>query len=1032
MLGLFILMIPFALSAQNISVSGTVHDSNNEPLPGVNVVQTGTTNGTITDLDGKYTISVPSDATLTFSYIGFTNHVENVNGRTTIPPITLESDDKEIEQVVVVGYGTQRKSDLTGSVASVGGDEMKNRATSDAAAALQGKAAGVQVLTNSGAPGKGAEIRVRGVSSNSGSLGPLLIVDGLKVDNIQYLDPEMIESMEILKDAASAAIYGAEAGNGVVLITTKNGTKSKDGQIFYNAQFSLSSLSGKLDVMNASQYLDYGTRAEVSKITEGYKQWQQGNGKTVDWADEVFEPTWNSRHTVGFQGGNDRGSYYLALNHVKTNGIFVGNKDTYRRLSAQINGDYKIKKWLTVGTNNSIEKWETKSISQQSDNGSALLAAITSDPFFGPLCDDESQLTAKQQAALADARDPNRDETKPITAVLANSKGQYYRISPISGESQSANPFIQRDRADGKDDGINLRGTAYLNFNPIEGLVFTSRFGYRIGQSNGHNYQFPFIANDFVKQDVYQLDASANTNYYFQWENFVNYNKTFAEKHAVGAMAGMSWEERHSDNVSFTLKGTKILARGYAENNRYGEYAWDGDECTKTVHNLPGESKNMSYYGRLTYAFDNKYSVQFNIRADAFDSSKLPADSRWGIFPSFSAGWTLSNESFISDNISTDILSFLKIRGSWGRNGNINVLSGYPYAVVMNVAEDKYQYDDTGVFTSTSVPNGMPNPDLKWETSDQIDLGFDARFLNSRLTIGFDWYKKTTKDLIVNVKPVIESGIGSTSINAGEVENTGIEMELGWKDKIAKDLHYSVSANFATLKNELTWLSPRADGGKIPGVGLQGSKIVTQCTEGEPLWYFYGYETVGLDDEGHAKFKDQNGDEKIDTKDYVNIGCGLPKFTYGLTINVDYKGFDLLIFGSGVAGNKILVQGFRTDRPYCNNYAWYYENAGKKFPVPEKAGWSKDVFSSDMTIFDGSYFKIKTLQLGYTLPANISKKAFISNMRVFASLENFFTFTKYIGLDPEAASANSSNQLGIDFGTYPTAKQVVFGVNVTF
>ena len=313
MLGLFILMIPFALSAQ-ISVSGTVLDSNNEPLPGVNVVQTGTTNGTITDLDGKYTISVPSDATLTFSYIGFTNHVENVNGRSTIPAIVLESDDAEIEQVVVVGYGTQRKSDLTGSVASVGGDEMKNRATSDAAAALQGKAAGVQVLTNSGAPGTGAEIRVRGMSSNTGNLGPLLIVDGLKVDNIQYLDPEMIESMEILKDAASAAIYGAQAGNGVVLITTKNGKKSKDGQIFYNAQFSLSSLSRDLDVMNATQYLDYGTRAGVSKITEGYNNWD--GGKTVNWQDEVFEPTWNSRHTVGFQGGNDRGTYYLGLNHV--------------------------------------------------------------------------------------------------------------------------------------------------------------------------------------------------------------------------------------------------------------------------------------------------------------------------------------------------------------------------------------------------------------------------------------------------------------------------------------------------------------------------------------------------------------------------------------------------------------------------------------------------------------------------------------------------------------------------------------------
>jgi len=539
MLGLFILMIPFALSAQ-ISVSGTVLDSNNEPLPGVNVVQTGTTNGTITDLDGKYTISVPSNATLTFSYIGFTNHVENVNGRTNIPPVVLESDDKEIEQVVVVGYGTQRKSDLTGSVASVGGDDMKNRATSDAAAALQGKAAGVQVLTNSGAPGTGSEIRVRGMSSNSGSLGPLLIVDGLKVDNIQYLDPEMIESMEILKDAASAAIYGAQAGNGVVLITTKNGAKSKDGQVFYNAQFSLSSLSRDLDVMNAAQYLDYGTRAGVSKITEGYNKW---DGRVVNWQDEVFEPTWNSRHTVGFQGGNDRGTYYLALNHVKTDGIFVGNKDTYRRLSAQINGDYKIKKWLTVGTNNSIEKWETRSVSQQSDNGSALLAAITSDPFFGPLCDNESQLTPKQQAALDDQRNPDRDPEKPITAVLANEDGRYYRISPISGESQSSNPFIQRDRSVGKNSGINLRGTAFLNFNPIDGLVYTSRLGYRIGQSNSHNYQFPFIANDFVKQDVYQMDDAANNNYFYQWENFINYNKTFAEKHAVGAMVGMSWEE---------------------------------------------------------------------------------------------------------------------------------------------------------------------------------------------------------------------------------------------------------------------------------------------------------------------------------------------------------------------------------------------------------------------------------------------------------------------------------------------------------
>ena len=1005
-------MIPFALNAQNISVSGTVLDSNNEPLPGVNVVQTGTTNGTITDLDGKYTISVPSNATLTFSYIGFTNHVENVNGRSTIPAVVLESDDKEIEQVVVVGYGTQRKSDLTGSVASVSSDDMKNRATSDAAAALQGKAAGVQVLTNSGAPGKGAEIRVRGMSSNSGNLGPLLIVDGLKVDNIQYLDPEMIESMEILKDAASAAIYGAQAGNGVVLITTKNGGKSKDGNIFYNGQWSLSSLSRDLKVMNAKQYIEYCKEADIAKYKDNIDKW---DGKEVSWQDEVFEPTWNSRHTVGFQGGNDRGNYFLALNHVKNDGIFKGSKDKYTRLSVQMNGDYKIKKWLTVGTNNSIEKWETKSVSQQSDNGTALLAAITSDPLFGPLCENESQLTEKQKLALENG-----------VTVLANEDGKYYRISPISGESQSANPFIQRDKQKTYSDGINLRGLAYLSFHPIDGLEYTSRFGYRTGQGNRHNYEFPFRGNDFVYKDTYTIEARADVSYYYQWENYITYNKTFAEKHTVSAMGGMAFEASHSDNVNGSSSGEDILS-GYADNFQYLNYV--KADASKSFGNAPDDHRNTSYFARLGYTFDNRYSLQFNFRADAFDSSKLPKDARWGKFPSFSAGWTISNESFIKDNISTDILSFLKLRGSWGKNGNINVLSGYPYAAVMNVNEDFYQYDDAGTPSYSSVPNGMPNPDLKWEESEQLDFGLDARFLNSRLTLGLDWYKKTTKGLLVSVNPVVETGIGTTTINAGDVLNQGLEMELGWKDKIGKDFHYSINFNMATLKNELSYLTPMVN--EIRGTGLQGSGIYTRCSEGEPLWYFYGYRFSHLED-GAAKFKDLNGDGEWNDDDRENLGNGLPTFTYGFTLNLEYKGIDLLVFGTGVSGNKILPQAYRVDRAYCNNYAWFYEHSGKDFPSPAKGGWSKDAYSSDLTVFDGKYFKFKTIQLGYTLPANITKKAFISNMRVYASLENFITITKYIGLDPEAASANSSNSLGIDMGTYPTAKQVVFGINVTF
>lgn len=1011
LLGLLTLLFPFALSAQNITVSGKVFDSStNEPLVGVTVVQTGTQNGTITDMDGNYSISCPGDASLTFSYIGYITNTVFVNGKTTLP-VYLDTDDKTLDEIVVIGYGTQRKSDLTGSVASVGEDDMKNRSTSDAAAALQGKAAGVQVLTNSGAPGKGSEIRVRGVSSNSGSLGPLLIVDGLKVDNIQYLDPEMIESMEILKDAASAAIYGAQAGNGVVLITTKNGSKSKDGTIFYNGQWSLSSLSRDLDVMDAATYGRYCEEAEVGKYKENIGLW---NGKEVKWQDEVFEPTWNSRHTLGFQGGNDRGSYYVALNHVKHNGIFVGDKDTYKRFSLQVNGDYKIKKWLTVGTNSSLEKWETKSVSQQSDNGSALLAAVTSDPLFGPLVDNNDQLTPGQLDAIKKGID-----------VIKNEDGIYYRVSPISGESQSSNPFIQRDKNESKSGGINFRGLAYLNFNPIEGLVYTSRFGYRVAQSNSHDYDWPYYANDFNKRETYRIAAAANTSYYYSWENFANYNKTFAEQHTIGLMAGMSFEKSYSDNVSGSSEAADVLTNT-APNFRYLDYV--KADASKNFSNKPDEHANISYFGRVSYSFDNRYSIQANFRADAFDTSKLPHGS-WGYFPSFSAGWTVSNESFIKDNISTDVLSFLKIRGSWGKNGNVNVLDNYPYVAVMSVSEDKFIKND-GTIVYTSVPNGMPNPDLTWETSEQIDLGFDARFLNSRLTIGLDWYKKTTRDLLVTVAPVVETGIGSTTINAGDVENKGLEIELGWKDKIGSDFHYSINANLATLKNEMTYLTPMVD--DIRGAGLQGSDIYTRCAEGEPLWHFWGYKTNGLNPDGTVNYVDKNGDDVINADDKFNIGCGLPKVTYGFTLHADYKGIDFTLFATGVAGNKILPQAYRVDRPYCNNYSWFYDNAGSKFPSPAKGGWTKEVYSSDMTIFDGSYFKIKTIQLGYTLPKNVVSKVYISNMRVFASLENFFTFTKYIGLDPETASANSTNSLGIDMGTYPTAKQVVFGVNVTF
>ena len=1007
--------------AQNRSISGTVVDGSGAPVIGATVMVVGNNSiGTVTNADGAFSLSVPAGANIAVSCIGYATQTVPV-GNQTIFNFILEEDTEFLEETVVIGYGVQRKSDLTGAVASVNEADFTNRSTSDAASALMGKAAGVQILTSSGAPGSGSSIRVRGFSSNSGNLGPLLIVDGLKVDNIQYLDPEMIESMEILKDAASAAIYGAEAGNGVVLITTKTGKGVRDGRVFYNAQFSLSTLAHKLDVMNADEYIafgkDYGWLSDAMLESINYKK-----GFNVDWGSEVFEPTWNSRHTVGFQGGNDRGNLFISINNVDDNGIFAGDKDTYKRLSVQVNADYKIKPWLTVSTNNSIEKWSTHAVSQHSDNGSALLAAITSSPLESPrgTYDD---LTLDMKAAIANG-----------TKVLQDAEtGLYWTVSRL-GETQGGSPFVRRDADNSTSSGINIRGTLSANLTPFKGLVFTSRFGYRINQSNSHNFTEPYYCSPFINATLYSISAGNSTGHYYQWENFANYNVTIARKHALGVMAGMSYIESNNDNISTSASGADILT-GYEPNFQYMSYLLSGDGVTKNISNAPGRSASLSYFGRLTYSYDNRYQFQANFRADAFDSSKLSKQARWGYFPSFSAGWTISNEPFFRDNVNRDKFNFLKLRASWGRNGNVNVLSGYRYATTINYSSTWYQWDvDSPTLSYGSTPNGIANPNLKWETSEQIDLGLDARFLNNRLSLGIDWYKKTTEDLLVNVSLSSALGVSSTTMNAGSVENKGLELELTWKDTVG-DFSYSVSGNFSTLKNKVTYLDPTLS--RIGGTVPQGSRFGTYFEVGYPVWYMRGLKGTGIDPAtGEPQFEDITGDGKADTDDFQMIGLGIPDYTYGLTVNLAWKNFDMVIFGNGVGGNEIFPSSWRTDRPHCNTYSWYWNNswkqAGDNAKFPGTTYWNQDTFSSTFNLFNGSYFKIKQIQLGYTLPKSLVSKIAISNLRVYTSLENFFCFTSYPGLDPETATNGSASGIGIDMGTFPTAKQVIFGVNLSF
>lgn len=1014
------------LAAQNRAISGTVRDAEGQPVIGAAVVVAGQQSlGVMTDTDGKYAFSVPAGATIEVSCIGYVSQTAKVGSKSTYDFILAE-DSQLLEETVVIGYGVQKKSDLTGSVASVKSTDLMNRSTTDAAAALQGKAAGVQILNNSGAPGSGAQIRVRGYSSNSGSIGPLLIVDGLKVDNIQYLDPSMIANMEILKDAASAAIYGAEAGNGVVLITTKSGAaQNGTANISYSASFTNQRLGKKAELFDAFEYIDY--QKAIGNVTDELLVANKWDGQNHDWFDAVFAPSWAQQHAVTFSGGNNKGHFFSSLNYVKNDGIVKGDKDVYKRLSAQINADYSLFKWFTVGTNTSIEKWETKSVSGSS-YGSMLNSVMSLDPLTPAYYSRIEDCTPGMQQHYADGdiilRDPNHNN-------------DFYATSRWLDEA-TGNPLLQRDRTDSYGGGLNVRGSLFANVTPLKGLVYTSRFGYRIAQSSSHSYSTPYWATPMANAVEYNISANVNTSYYYQWENFVNYNQTFGE-HSIGAMAGMSYIENNYDNASMSSSGKDIL-QYYLPQYQYISYL--KKDAVKNMSNAPGRSASIAYFGRLSYSYADRYSLQANFRADAFDSSKLSKQNRWGYFPSVSAGWTISNESFVKDNVDRSILSFLKIRGSWGINGNISVLNGYPYTATISVNGQWYQYNPstgTGELTYGSGPTELANPDLKWETSEQIDLGLDARMFNSRLTLGFDWYRKMTRDLLISIAPVPEIGVKSTYVNAGNVLNTGVELELDWKDSIG-DFTYSVNANMATLRNEVLSLHkavPRIEN-MVSGLNNQ---VRSAFEAGYPIWYFRGYKYAGVDSETGAPLY-YNADGKVvdsvKDNDRQFIGKAIPDATYGITINLGYKGFDFSVFGTGTIGNDIFSMLYSADRPKTNSLTHFWRNSWKtpggdaKYPESGKVANDWIFWSSSASVFNGSYFKFKQIQLGYTLPRNLTRKVMINDLRLYVSLDDFFTISSYPGCDPETATTGNSGTMGYDLGTYPTMKKVIMGVNLTF
>ena len=1012
--------------AQPVKINGFVLDDAGLPVIGSAVLQQGTTNGAATDLDGAFALSVPKGATVEVSYIGYETQTFVVSDETTYN-IVLKEDTQLLEETVVIGYGVQKKSDLTGAVASVRSEDLQNRSSSNAAAAIQGKVAGVHII-NSGNPGAGSEIRVRGYSSNSGNISPLLIVDGLKVSSIQYLDPSMIESMEVLKDAASAAIYGAEAGNGVVLITTKTGAASNGTSLLtYSAKETLQNYTRR-PLMNREEFLRYmemsfGKEYVDNKLTDfDYSHPMYENGVIdTDWLSAYFEPSWTHQHSLTFSGGNNKSHFFTSLNYLNEDGVVKGQQDVYKRLTAQVNADYQLFSWLKVGTNTSFNKSMTQSVSQRGF-GSSFEEVLNFDPLTPVYWTTPDEMSK----AVRTEYDKSLAGTATIPYRFLRDENGWFANTKYSDLESS--PLHKLYDDDSSNSSLNINGTFFANLTPFKGFTFTSRFGYRIGQSTSHSYTAPWYPGTRGAIKNYSISANANTSLYYQWENFANYDVTIAEKHNITAMAGMSFTKSTSDNVSASATGADILT-AYETNFQYLNYI-KGD-ATKTISNAPRSSAQLAYYGRLTYSYDNRYSVQANFRADAFDSSKLPASNRWGYFPSFSAGWNISNESWFKENVDKNTISFLKLRASWGRNGNISVLSGYPYATTIALGNSWYQYDPKEIgSTLSSSPNGLPNPNLTWETSEQIDLGLDARFFKNRLSFSVDYFDKRTKDLLFGITLPPELGVGSTTINGGTVLNSGIELDASWKNTIG-EFSYSLNGNISFLHNEVLSLPAGTDRVTATTASSSNYPIMTAFEQGYPVWYLLGYKYEGIAEDGSYILEDVNGDGAYSTADMSYIGQGTPTFTYGLTANFAYKGLDLVIYGTGMGGNTILPVNHRMG--FRNNYKGYLDLVDNGvFPNPSKTVGQFNFWSSSANAFKGDFFRIKQIQLGYTVPQRISQKALINNLRLYVSLDDCFIFTKYLGFDPETASMNSSSGSGLDWGSYPTMQKVIFGLNLTF
>ncbi len=1012
-----------SITQQKRAITGVVLDENGDPVIAANVMEKGTTNGIITDTDGRFSLDVSDNAILEVSYIGFTAQNIPVKNQTSFKIILVE-DMKALNEVVVIGYGVQKKKLVTGATIQVKGDEIQKLSTMSPLTALQGKTPGVYITSTAGAPDSGYKINIRGLGT-IGNANPLYIINGIVGGDLNSINPSDIESIDVLKDAASAAIYGSRAANGVILISTKKGKAGKP-TVTYDVYGGFQNVAKYMDVLNAQEYMEIQNESltnigiapnDYSTLLPDYV-WQklQNGWKGTNWMKEFANknaPIHN--HAINISGGTEQSVYSTGVTYSSQEGIF-GEPEVpkYERLTLRANTEYtllKNSKFDIIKVGENILYTFKKKNSGVGD----IRSMITGNPLM-PVYDPDGNF---QKSMILDA-----DRTNPI--------GQYYYNNSQSGNTNH-----------------NLRINAYIEIQPIEKLIIKSNVGYSIDASSNRFYGPTYNLGDryFRTEDIVRQEQSIGRGY--QWENTISYDFSLMNEHNFSALLGQSIER---GGLGEGMKGENM-------NSLFDSYEYAYLRNVKTI--VPGKttldgwphgkSAISSFFGRVNYNYKETYLASVILRADG--SSNFAKGNRWGYFPSVSAGWVLTNESFMKGTASW--LDFLKIRGSWGQNGNQNV-SPFQYLATYSFdASDYFFGADKSNWTTGAFPKILPNKDITWEISEQIDLGMDTRFLQGRLGFVFDWYRKSTKDWLVQAPILASQGAEPPFINGGDVLNKGVEMSLSWNDNLG-EFSYGVTANIGINKNEITRID-NTEGvieGANPGFG-DGQPPIFRAEVGRPIGYFYGFKTDGVfqnqeqidnykgpilsgTEPGDLIFVDTDNNGVIDMADRTMIGDPNPNMNLGISINLAYKGFDFSIMANGNFGHQI-ASSFHKVNHYKENYPsvlldrWHGEGTSNRYPRLTANSSPNFMYFNDIYIDNADYLRLQNITIGYDFK-KLFPQLFLQQARLYMTVQNLYTFTSYYGSDPEVGTSAGGKDWGngIDSGFYPIPRTILIGANLKF